>query len=237
VLLVPALDRDGAHRVLLTGLARMLRAAGSPDCARLLGPIVPGATLPGGARVPGTSYELDPVQAAWNLALLLHWEEPEAPPGPADALAAALAVADWSARRALMQGLRPTTVGELLARVMAAESPETAPTSRSTPEPADRRHTRVIRRADAIAEAVRRALRAGTLEAGVEDRSATQAIPVPAPVREADAALAVLPDELTAAVMARLPAKRASALLALAADRGRLEATPVDAFVALLVTN
>ncbi len=206
----------------------MLRAAASPDCARLLGPVVPGATLPGGARVPGTSYELDPVQAAWNLALLLHWEEPEAPPGPADRLAAALAVADWSARCALTEGLRPITVGDLLAWVMAEEWAYREPLP--APEPEQCGHSRVIRRADAIADAVRRALRAGTL------------LPPPSagPSPGADASEAAdppLPEEFTAAVAARLPAKRVSALLALAADRNRLEATPVNAFVALLATN
>jgi len=41
-----------------------------PECTKLLGPIVPGAQLAGGARVPGTSYELDPVQAAFNIGCL-----------------------------------------------------------------------------------------------------------------------------------------------------------------------
>jgi len=44
-----------------------------PACVNLLGPVVPGANMPGGARVPGTSYELDPVRAAWNLGAMLRW--------------------------------------------------------------------------------------------------------------------------------------------------------------------
>jgi hypothetical protein len=220
----------------------MLRASASPDCARLLGPLVPGATLPGGARIPGTSYELDPVQAAWNLALLLHWEAPDAPPQLADpladpladSLAAALAVADWSARCALLQGLRPITVGELLERVMGAERADPAATPTPTPTPEDCRQSRVQRRADAIAATVRHALRAGAAS------RPPAAGPLSEPARAAGAAAAaraVLPDEFTTAVTARLSAKRATELLALAADRSRLEATPVNAFVALLVTN
>jgi 2-methylcitrate dehydratase len=44
-----------------------------PACVNLLGPIVPGAGMSGGVRVPGTSYELDPVRAAWNLGAMLRW--------------------------------------------------------------------------------------------------------------------------------------------------------------------
>ena len=48
-------------------------ALGDRDCARLLGPVVPGAELPGGARVPGTACELDPVQAAFNIGAMIRW--------------------------------------------------------------------------------------------------------------------------------------------------------------------
>lgn len=44
-----------------------------PACVKLLGPIVPHANMPGGARVPGTNYELDPVRAAWNLGAMVRW--------------------------------------------------------------------------------------------------------------------------------------------------------------------
>ena len=46
---------------------------GAPECVRLLGPVVPGAVLPGGARVPGTAWELDPVQAAFNIGAMVRW--------------------------------------------------------------------------------------------------------------------------------------------------------------------
>ena len=56
------------------GYARLrLPALKYPACTKLLGPVVPGAMMPGGARVPGTSYELDPVQAAFNIGAMIRW--------------------------------------------------------------------------------------------------------------------------------------------------------------------
>ena len=55
---------ETAHYCLLDTLACGFQALDYPACTKLLGPVVPGATLPGGARVPGTSYELEPVMAA-----------------------------------------------------------------------------------------------------------------------------------------------------------------------------
>jgi 2-methylcitrate dehydratase PrpD len=89
-----------------------------PDCAPLLGPPVPGATLPLGARVPGTSLELDPASAAANLGAMIRGERP----GPADHVAAVLAAADYAARRAHYDGLAPPTVGDLLAGLHQAET-------------------------------------------------------------------------------------------------------------------
>jgi 2-methylcitrate dehydratase PrpD len=89
-----------------------------PDCAPLLGPPVPGATLPLGARVPGTSLELDPASAAFNLGAMIRG----ARPGPADHVAAALAAADYAARHAHYDGVAPPTVGDLLAGLHRAET-------------------------------------------------------------------------------------------------------------------
>jgi 2-methylcitrate dehydratase PrpD len=71
--------------------------------------------MPGGARVPGTSLELDPVQGAFVNTLLTAWEC--APAGarghPCQHIGALLAVADAQARQALMQAQTPLTVREL----------------------------------------------------------------------------------------------------------------------------
>src|SRR5690606_212601 len=75
------------------------------ECTKLLGPIVPGANLPGGARVPGTRYELDPVRAAFNIGTMIRWLDFNdtwlaAEWGhPSDNLGAILAVADYVSRQ------------------------------------------------------------------------------------------------------------------------------------------
>ena len=76
-----------------------------PQCTKLLGPVVPGAMLPGGARVPGTSLELDPVQAAFCIGTMIRWLDYNdtwlaAEWGhPSDNLGAILATADWLSRQ------------------------------------------------------------------------------------------------------------------------------------------
>jgi 2-methylcitrate dehydratase len=60
-----------ARYCLMDTLGCGMLALGFPACTKLLGPVVPGATLSGGARVPGTRYELDPVAAAVNIGALI----------------------------------------------------------------------------------------------------------------------------------------------------------------------
>jgi 2-methylcitrate dehydratase len=75
-----------------------------PACTKMMGPIVPGATLENGARVPGTNYELDPVRAAWNIGAMIRWLDFNdtwlaAEWGhPSDNLGAILATADYLSR-------------------------------------------------------------------------------------------------------------------------------------------
>jgi 2-methylcitrate dehydratase len=93
-----------ARYCLMDTLGCGILALGFPACTNLLGPTVPGATLSGGARVPGTRYELDPVAAAFNIGALIRWLDFNdtwlaAEWGhPSDNLGAILAVADYSAR-------------------------------------------------------------------------------------------------------------------------------------------
>lgn len=96
---------DTARYVLLDTLGCGLLALNYHACTKLLGPVVPGATLEGGARVPGTDYELDPAQAAFNIGAIIRWLDFNdtwlaAEWGhPSDNLGAILAVADYLARR------------------------------------------------------------------------------------------------------------------------------------------
>ncbi|PIZ03738.1 MAG: 2-methylcitrate dehydratase [Gammaproteobacteria bacterium CG_4_10_14_0_8_um_filter_38_16] len=62
-----------AHYDLLDSLACGLMALQFQACTKLLGPVVPNAFLKNGARVFGTPFELDPVQAAFNIGTLIRW--------------------------------------------------------------------------------------------------------------------------------------------------------------------
>src|SRR5438067_3641398 len=57
----------------MDSLGCALLALSYPACTERLGPIVPGAAMLGGVRVPGTRLELDPVQAAFNLGSMIRW--------------------------------------------------------------------------------------------------------------------------------------------------------------------
>lgn len=115
-----------AHYCLMDSLACSMLAMKFPDCNRLLGPIVPGATLDGGARVPGTGYELDPAQAAFNLGTLIRyldfndtWLAAEWG-HPSDNLGAILSVADYVSRNNESNGLPPLTVHDVLTAMIKA---------------------------------------------------------------------------------------------------------------------
>ena len=100
-----ALALDTARLCLMDTLGCGFLALRYPACTKLLGPIVPGAALPGrGARVPGTAHELEPVHAAFNTGAMVRWLDFNdtwlaAEWGhPSDNLGAILAVADWLSR-------------------------------------------------------------------------------------------------------------------------------------------
>src|SRR5208282_2705132 len=101
---------ETASYCLMDTLACGFQALKYPACTKLMGPVVPGATLKGGARVPGTSYELDPVNAAFNIGAMIRWLDFNdtwlaAEWGhPSDNLGGILAVADWLARFAPAEG-------------------------------------------------------------------------------------------------------------------------------------
>jgi 2-methylcitrate dehydratase len=117
---------ETARYCLLDTLACGFQALKYPACTRLLGPVVPGAVLPGGSRVPGTSHELDPVQAAFNIGTMVRWLDFNdtwlaAEWGhPSDNLGGILAVADYQARRAAALGVKPPTVRDVLTAMIKA---------------------------------------------------------------------------------------------------------------------
>jgi len=94
-----------ARYCLMDSLSCAFLALSYPKCTKLLGPIVPETVVPHGARVPGTSFELDPVLAAFNIGTLIRWLDFNdtwlaAEWGhPSDNLGAILAVADYLSRK------------------------------------------------------------------------------------------------------------------------------------------
>ena len=64
---------ETARYDLMDTLGCGLLALRYPECTQHLGPIVPGATLVNGARVPGTEWQLDPVHAAFNIGAMIRW--------------------------------------------------------------------------------------------------------------------------------------------------------------------
>ena len=117
---------ETAHYCLLDTLGCGLEALEYPACAKLLGPIVPGTVVPHGARVPGTQFQLDPVQAAFNIGAMIRWLDFNdtflaAEWGhPSDNLGGILATADWLSRQAVAAGGKPILMKEVLGAMIRA---------------------------------------------------------------------------------------------------------------------
>ena len=93
-----------------------------PACTKLLGPLVPGTKVEKGVRVPGTNYELDVVQGAFNIGTAIRWLDFNdtwlaAEWGhPSDNLGGILAVADWLNRT----GQKVITIKDVLTAMIKA---------------------------------------------------------------------------------------------------------------------
>ena len=116
---------DTARLTMMDALGCAMQALGYPACHRLVGPVVPGAEMENGARVPGTAYKLDPVQAALSLGAMIRWLDFNdtwlaAEWGhPSDNFGGILAVADYLCR---VEGGREVTVRDALeAGILAFE--------------------------------------------------------------------------------------------------------------------
>jgi 2-methylcitrate dehydratase len=115
-----------ARYCLMDTLGCGLEALDYPACTKLLGPIVPGTIVPNGARVPGTIFQLDPVQAAFNIGAMIRWLDFNdtwlaAEWGhPSDNLGGILATADWLSRSAVAEGKPPLTMRAVLTAMIKA---------------------------------------------------------------------------------------------------------------------
>jgi len=117
---------DTARLCLMDTLGCGLEALTYPACTKLLGPIVPGTVVPNGAKVPGTSYQLDPVTAAFNIGAIIRWLDFNdtwlaAEWGhPSDNLGGILATADWLSRTRVAAGKAPLAMRDVLTGMIKA---------------------------------------------------------------------------------------------------------------------
>jgi 2-methylcitrate dehydratase len=115
-----------ARLCLMDTLGCGFEALAYPACTKLMGPLVPGTVVPNGAKVPGTSFQLDPVMAAFNIGTMIRWLDFNdtwlaAEWGhPSDNLGGILATADWLSRVAVAAGRTPLTMREVLAGMIKA---------------------------------------------------------------------------------------------------------------------
>lgn len=117
---------DTAYYCLLDTLGCGMESLEYPACKKLLGPIVPGTHVPNGTKVPGTQFQLDPVQAAFNIGTLCRWLDFNdtwlaAEWGhPSDNLGGILATADWLSRENLARGKKPLVIRDVLTAMIKA---------------------------------------------------------------------------------------------------------------------
>jgi 2-methylcitrate dehydratase len=115
-----------AQYCLMDTLGCGLEALEYSACAKLLGPVVSGTVVPHGAKVPGTAFQLDPVQAAFNIGAMIRWLDFNdtwlaAEWGhPSDNLGGILATADWLSRTAAADGKPPLRMKQVLTAMIKA---------------------------------------------------------------------------------------------------------------------
>jgi len=119
---------ETARHCLMDTLGCGLLALRFPECTKHLGPLVEGTVVPNGARVPGTSFRMDPVKAAWDIGCIIRWLDYNdtwlaAEWGhPSDNLGGILAVADHLSQKRVATGKSPIAIKAVLeAMIMAHE--------------------------------------------------------------------------------------------------------------------
>ena len=115
-----------ARLCLMDSIGGAVLALRFPECTKMLGPIVPGTIVPNGVRVPGTTFELDPLTGAFNIGVLIRWLDYNdtwlaAEWGhPSDNLGAILSLADYISRRNLVNGLDPLNMRDVFTWMIKA---------------------------------------------------------------------------------------------------------------------
>ncbi|MEN7342033.1 MAG: bifunctional 2-methylcitrate dehydratase/aconitate hydratase [Pseudomonadota bacterium] len=117
---------ETARYCLMDTLGCGFLALSFPECAKHIGPLVPGTVVPNGAKVPGTSHVMDPVKAAWDIGCMIRWLDFNdtwlaAEWGhPSDNLGGILAVADFLSRQNVAEGKAPLTMRDVLTAMIKA---------------------------------------------------------------------------------------------------------------------
>lgn len=120
------LAMNTARHCLMDTLGCAFLALRFPECRKLLGPELPDIQVPGGSRVPGTNFRLDPIKAAWDFGCMLRWLDFNdtwlaAEWGhPSDNLAAILALGDYLSQKEIVRHEAPLTVHDLLRTMIKA---------------------------------------------------------------------------------------------------------------------
>lgn len=116
-----------AKYCLMDTIGTGLLALNFPACTKLLGPVVEGAEFrPLGAKIPGTSYQLEPERAAFNVGAMVRWLDFNdtwlaAEWGhPSDNLGAIWAVCDYMSRKNISQGKKPLSIKDALTAMIKA---------------------------------------------------------------------------------------------------------------------
>lgn len=115
-----------AKEVLMDSLGCAILSLNYPACTKLLGPVVPMQNLDAGSYIPGTSYQLDPVQAAFNIGTLIRWLDyndcwlAKEWAHPSDNLGGILAVADYTSRQNKRVGKSALKVKDVLTAAIKA---------------------------------------------------------------------------------------------------------------------
>ena len=115
-----------ARNCLIDTIGCGLMALKFPNCTRHLGPLVPGTTVENGARVFGSSFELDPVKAAWDIGAIVRWLDfndtwlAEEWGHPSDNLGAILSICDFVSQQNIAKGKEPLTMRTVLESMIMA---------------------------------------------------------------------------------------------------------------------
>ena len=117
---------DLAHLCLMDTLGCAFDGICNEECRKLLGPLFPGFGSAGGARVPGTSLDLDPMTAAFDIGCASRWVDfsdtyfGAQGSHPSDNIGGILAIADYVSRRRTAENKAPLRLRDVLVAITKA---------------------------------------------------------------------------------------------------------------------